>query len=175
MLGRVFSSSLGTILLIVLVSKVLIFSIGFVTTFFNEGPSDPLSIMRQFCRWDGPHYIDIARNWYVNTGEQCFFLVFFPLYPLLIRLTTFNWQYVNLSALLISNVSSIIAAIYPFKLVKLDFEEDVAKRSVFYMSFFPTAYFLCATYTESLFLALTISCVYYARYRKWHFSLSIHC
>ncbi|MGC8832347.1 MAG: hypothetical protein ACP5PQ_07190, partial [Thermoproteota archaeon] len=122
----------------------------------------------QFCHWDSPHYIDIAKNWYVNVGERRFFIVFFPLYPLLIRLTTFDWQYVNLSALVVSNVSSIIAAIYLLKLAKLDFEDDVAKRAVLYLSIFPTAYFLCAIYTEALFLALVVACVYYARLENWH-------
>ncbi|MEM2352146.1 MAG: hypothetical protein QXT26_07040 [Thermoproteota archaeon] len=167
-LGKEPSKSLKIILLTVLMSKASIFSLGFLTTYFNEGPSNPLSIlMRQFCRWDGPHYIDIARNWYVNVGERRFFIVFFPLYPLLIRLITFDWQYVNLSALLISNLGSTIAAIYLFKLVKLDSREDVARRSVTYLSVFPTAYFLCAVYTEGLFLALAVACLYYARLKKW--------
>ncbi|MCS7114440.1 MAG: mannosyltransferase family protein [Nitrososphaerota archaeon] len=149
-------------------SKVLIFSLGFAVTCLNEGPAPPLEIlMRQFSRWDSPHYIDIAKNWYVNVGEQRFFIVFFPLYPLLIRLTTFDWKYANLTALLISNVNSIIAAIYLFKLVKLDFEDEVAVRAVLYLCIFPTAYFLCAIYTESLFLALAIACIYYARLEKW--------
>lgn len=163
-----FSESFKKCFLIVLLSRALIFSLGFAATYFNEGPSPPLTVvMRQFCQWDSPHYIDIAKNWYVNVGEQRFFIVFFPLYPLLIRLTVFDWHYVNLSALLVSNISSIIATIYLFKLTKLDFKEDVAKRAVLYLSFFPTAYFLCAIYTEGLFLALAISCVYYARLEKW--------
>jgi Gpi18-like mannosyltransferase len=123
--------------------------------------------MRQFSRWDSSNYIDIAKNWYVNEGEQRFFIVFFPLYPVLIRLTTFNFEYINLSALLVSNVSSIFAAVYLFKLAKLDFDDDVAKKAVLYLSIFPTAYFLSAIYTEGLFLALVIASVYYARVEKW--------
>ena len=40
-------------------------------------------------------------------------------------------------------------------------------RSVIYFSVFPTAYFLHAAYTESLFLALTIASFYYARKERW--------
>jgi len=160
--------SIKSVLLIGLVTKILIFSLGFIMTYLNEGSSHPLSIvMSQFCRWDSPHYIDIAENWYVNVGEQRLFIVFLPLYPLLIRLTTFDSQFINLSALLVSNVSSIIAMVYLFKLAKLDFGEDVAKRSVLYLSLYPTAYFLCAIYTEGLFLALVMSCFYYARRGRW--------
>lgn len=92
--------------------KIFVFSLGFVVTCANEGVAPPLSIlMRQFDHWDSPHYIDIAKNGYVNEGEQRLLIVFFPLYPLLIRLTTFSFDYINLSALIVSNVSSIFAAI----------------------------------------------------------------
>lgn len=167
-MSKRFSNPFMEAILVALISKALIFSLGFAASYIIEGPSSPLAIlMRQFCRWDSPHYIDVAKYWYVNVGEQRFFIVFFPLYPLLIKLTTFDWQYANISALLISNVSSIIAVVYLFKLVKLDFEDDVAKRAVFYLSIFPTAYFLCAIYSEGLFLALVVACTYYARLEKW--------
>ena len=160
--------SIKPALLIGLVTKILIFSFGFIVSYLNEGSSHPLSIvMRQFCRWDSPHYLDIAENWYVNVGEQRLFIVFFPLYPLLIRLTTFDYRFINLSALLISNISSLIAMVYLFKLVELDFGEDVAKSSVLYLSVYPTAYFLCAIYTEGLFLALVTACFYHARRGRW--------
>jgi len=162
------SASLRDAILVGLMAKVLIFSLGFVVTYLNEGSAPPVSILlRQFCRWDGPHYIAIAKNWYVNAGEQRLFIVFLPLYPILIRLTTFDYRYINLSALLISNVSSVVAMVYLFKLAKLDFEDDVAKRAVIYLSVYPTAYFMCAIYTEGLFLALVTACFYYARLGKW--------
>jgi len=123
--------------------------------------------MQQFSQWDSPHYLDIAKNGYVNEGEQSFFIVFFPLYPLLTRLTTFSFDYINLSALLVSNVSSVLAAVYLFKLAQLEFNDDVAKKAVLYLSIFPTAYFLSAIYTEGLFFALIIASIYYARTEKW--------
>jgi hypothetical protein len=155
-------------ILIVLLAKFLVFSIGYATTYFNEGATEPLTIvMNQFNRWDAPHYVDIARNGYVNTGDQANFIVFFPLYPVLIRIVTFDFAYINLSALLISNVCSIVAFIYLFKLVKLDFDDGVAQKAVLFLSVFPTAYFLSAPYTEGLFFALVIASVYYARLAKW--------
>jgi len=160
--------SLKIVLLITLIVKVFIFSLGFAVSYMNEGAAPPLSIiMRQFSHWDSPHYIDIAKNGYVNEGDQAFFIVFFPLYPVLIRLITFNFEYINLSALIVSNVSSIFAAVYLFKLAQLEFGDDVAKKAVLYLSIFPTAYFLSAVYTEGLFFALVIASVYYARVGKW--------
>lgn len=161
--------SLRIAILIVLLAKVLVFSVGYATTYLNEGPAPPFQIMmNQFTRWDGPHYINIAKNWYVNQGEYRIFLAFLPLYPILIRLFTFDFNYINLSALLVSNISSIIGFSYLFNLVKLDFGDKVAKKAVLFLSIFPTAYFLSAPYTEGLFFAFLISSIYYARRAKWH-------
>jgi Gpi18-like mannosyltransferase len=49
----------------------------------------------------------------------------------------------------------------------LDYPEEASLRAVFFFSIFPTAYFLHAGYTESTFLALTISSFYYARKERW--------
>lgn len=157
------------ILIILFATKLLVFLLGFGANYImDDGRLSALSIlMDQFNRWDAPHYIHIAENWYASVGEPGLFIVFFPLYPILIRLTTFNHHYVNLSALIVSNVASIAAAILLFKLVRLDFKRDVAVRSVLYLSIFPTAYFLSAIYTESLFLALTIGCFYFGIRGKW--------
>jgi Gpi18-like mannosyltransferase len=104
----------------------------------------------------------------VFQGYQQDFIVFFPLYPALIRLTTFDFVYINLSALIVSNVGSGVAAVFLFKLAKLDFDEGIAKKAVLYLCVFPTAYFLSAIYSEGLFLALTIASFYFARTGKWY-------
>lgn len=122
--------------------------------------------MNQFSKWDSPHYIFIAQNGYVNEGDPANFIVFFPLYPLLVRLITFDFAYISLSGLIVSNLCSTIAVIYLFKLTKLDYNDTVAKIAVLYLSVFPTAYFLSAVYTESLFLSLAITSLFYARNAK---------
>ncbi len=118
---------------------------------------------------DSYHYLHIAQHWYDSNpaNDQYNFIVFFPLYPILIRLITFNFNYINLSALIVSNISSVIALIYLFKLTKLDFDDGVAQKAILFLSIFPTAYFLSVIYTEGLFLALIIASLYYARREKW--------
>jgi Gpi18-like mannosyltransferase len=164
--------SLKVAILIALIAKLAVFSIGYAaaytTALAHGGSTSPFQvIMNQFSKWDSPHYLFIAQNGYVNQGDPANFLVFFPLYPLLIRLITFDFAYINLSGLIISNISSIIAVIYLFKLAKLDYNDTVAKKAVLYLSVFPTAYFLSAVYTEGLFLAVVIASLYYARSAKW--------
>jgi hypothetical protein len=166
-LGRI-PSSMRIVILIIVLSKVLVSGLGYSVTYLAESPATPQSIlMNQIYHRDSRHYMSIVANGYVNQGENRVNIVFFPLYPFLTRLITFNSSFTNLSALLISNVSSIIAALYLFKLTKLDFNTNTAKRAVLYLCIFPTAFFLSAIYPEGLFLALTIGSFYYARTDRW--------
>jgi hypothetical protein len=160
-------------LLIFIAAKLLVFTIGYIVTYLNNGPAPPLSIMLgMFNRWDAPHYVDIAKNWYVSDPNLDAYnlIVFFPLYPILIHLFTVNLNYINLSALIISNASSLIAFLYLYRLTKLEFNEGVAVKAILFLSIFPTAYFLSAPYTEGLFFALVIASFYYARLGKWQFA-----
>jgi hypothetical protein len=160
------SSDAKLAILIVILAKVLVFSVGLAA---NHSASLD-TFFGMFNRWDAPHYLDIAQNWYVNTGDPANFIVFFPLYPILIRLITFNFDYINISALIVANVCSLIAFFYLYKLAKLEFDSKVAVKAVLFMSLFPTAYFLSAPYTEGLFFALVIASIYYARVGKWEIS-----
>jgi hypothetical protein len=177
MLDRI-PKSVKLAILIVVLAKVLVLGIGFVT--YAGSPEQPnpsvyTILTHQFARplvaQDGPHYLAIAQNWYDGNAshDASNFIVFFPLYPLLIRLAAVDLSYngVAAAAMVVSNVSSVIALIYLYKLAKLDFSDGVAQKAVLFLSIFPTAYFLSAPYTEGLFFALTISCLYYARLGKW--------
>jgi hypothetical protein len=170
--------SVKIIILIFVLAKLLIFGLGYIA--YASSPEQPqpstLTILtHQFARplapQDGPHYFDIAKNWYIGNPniDASNFIVFFPLYPILIRAITLNLSYNSLSAsaLIISNVCSLIALIFLYKLAKLDFDDSVALKAVLFLSIFPTAYFLSAPYTEGLFFALVISSLYFARLSKW--------
>jgi Gpi18-like mannosyltransferase len=167
--------SLKIAILIALIAKLAVFSIGYTSAYTTaiangDATNPPQLLMNQFAKWDSPHYMYIAQNGYTNQGDAANFIVFFPLYPFLVRLITFDFAYINLSGLIISNISSLIAVIYLFKLAKLDYSDSVAKKAVLFLSVFPTAYFLSAVFTESLFLALTIASLYYARNAKWAYT-----
>ncbi len=164
--------SLKVAVLVALVAKLAVFALGYATAYMsavNAGSStQPLGLfMGMFANWDAPHYMYIAQHWYTNQGDAANFIVFFPLYPVLIRLITFDFSYVNLSGLIVSNVASIVAVVYLFKLAKLDYSDSIAKKAVLFLCVFPTAYFMSAPYTEGLFLALVIASLYYARNAQW--------
>lgn len=121
-------------------------------------------------RWDSPHYIDIARNGYQSFGESALWIVFYPFYPFLIKLANVVFNSFDFSAIFISVFFSFIASIALYELTLLDFQKRVAMLAVWFMNIFPTAYFLQAGYTESLFLATSICSIY--AYRKNSYLLS---
>lgn len=130
---------------------------------------NPDSLISIWNVWDTQHYLNIAKYGYSSStaDQRNLLIVFFPLYPCCIKIFALVFKNYLLSALIVSNLAYTAAVFYLYKLVKIDFGEDDAFRSVIYISVFPTAYFLHAAYTESLFLALAISSFYYARKENW--------
>src|SRR3954465_6985311 len=93
-------------------------------------------------RWDAPHYLDIARMGYVRDGVEARWIVFYPLYPWLVRATSFVVRDELAAAFLVSTLASIAAGLLLYKLARLDNDEWVARAAVFFMFVFPTSYFL---------------------------------
>jgi hypothetical protein len=118
-------------------------------------------------RWDAQHYLDIARTGYVSQGVEARWIVFYPLYPWLVRAAAFVLRDELFSAFFVSGLASVAAGVLLYRLTRLDETEEVARASVFYMLIFPTAYFLHIGYTESLFLALALGAFAAARARCW--------
>ena len=118
-------------------------------------------------RWDAPHYLDIARMGYVSQGVEARWIVFYPLYPWLVRVAAFVLRDELLAAFFVSGVASVAAGVLLYRLARLDETEEAARASVFYLLVFPTAYFLHIGYTESLFLALALGAFAAARARCW--------
>jgi hypothetical protein len=71
------------------------------------------------------------------------------------------------AGLLISNVAALIAISYLYLLVRREFGRQIAASAVLFLSVFLTSFYLSAIYPESLFLALSIMCIYYARKHYW--------
>ena len=128
--------------------------------------SYPLSLLELWTKWDSRHYLKIAEYGYGHSGSTNL-IAFLPLYPYVTKLFSFIFQNYMLSALVVSNLSYAVAVYFLYELVKIDYEKEDAYRAVIYLSVFPTAYFLHAAYTESLFLALSIGSFYFARRERW--------
>lgn len=151
-------------------SRIAILTFGYLTQIlFTEKILDFVTSM-QYCwlKWDGLHYLNIAQNWYLTTGGEKYLIVFYPLYPILIKIV--NSTGINdffISGMIISNVCLIISAVFLYKLALLDFDHKTSMRSVKYLLIYPFSFCLNITYSDSLFLCLTLISFYLLRKKKW--------
>jgi Gpi18-like mannosyltransferase len=152
-----------TTLVLVLKGLVLFLAALGIQTLFDQNES----WRTLWTRWDASHYLSLAENGYTDTGDGRFSIVFYPLYPWLVRAVAFVWQSYFGAALLVSGAASVCAALLLRRLVELDHPAKVARLTVWFLFIFPTAYFLHIGYTESLFLALVVGCVLAARKQYW--------
>jgi len=150
-------------------SAVITFAFGFCAYLVIENKMPPEGWFDIWNRWDAVRYIEVAQLGYGGeaSGEHRFMIVFLPLYPLTVYLAHFlidNW---HAAAVVVSNLCCAGAFTYCFLLTEKEYGRRAAKVAVFYLSIFPTAYFLHIAYSESLFLLLTLGAFYYARQGRW--------
>ena len=145
--------------------KVLILSFG-VQAVASYVPSHP-NWLQIWDNWDASHYLRLAENGYVAAGDARVSLVFFPLYPWLVRLVAFVVQNYIAAALIVSGFASAATAVLLRRLACCDETEQVARNAVWFLLIFPTSFFLHVPYTESLFLALCLGCFLAARKSHW--------
>jgi Gpi18-like mannosyltransferase len=155
--------------------KVLVLILGVVSFLLlkNQATGSSLGWLTIWNRWDAVHYLNLAEHGYQSAGQDRFLLVFFPLYPWLVRLFAVVTQSYLVSAFLVSAIASIAAGILLFKLAILDEPVEYARRAALFMFIFPTSYFFHIGYTESLFMALVLGSFLAARRGNWVLAGSI--
>jgi Gpi18-like mannosyltransferase len=147
---------------------VLLYGVQAFVVWKNEWVGPFYNWLAIWNRWDAPHYLDIARGGYVAEGVEARWIVFFPLYPWLVRAAAVVLRDELLAAFFVSGLASVAAGLLLYRLARADGEpEEVARGAVFYLLVFPTAYFLHIGYNESLFLALALGSFLAARARSW--------
>jgi hypothetical protein len=134
----------------------------------DSGSAFPLVGVWQ--RWDACWYSKIATFGYEPFENS---VNFWPLLPLLMRLVSdvIGIGAVALSGLIVSGIAFIAAIQGLHRLVGRDYDSEVANRTILAISFFPTAFFFFAPFTESLFLALSVWTMIGARERRWTLAL----
>jgi len=141
----------------------------FISTFF---------LIDIWTRWDSNWYLTIIKQGYVPPADisaNFSNLVFFPLYPYLIRWLALpihvkaNSNSIYLAiGILLSNLCFLAAAYLLYKLVvELFHDETIAQRTLILLIAFPAGFFFSAFYTESLFLLLSVATVYAAWRKRW--------
>lgn len=118
-------------------------------------------------RWDARHLLDIAQNGYDGAVTTAQPEAFFPLFPLLARAVGALGTSPVIAGLIVSTVATVVALAYLHRMAEEEVGAGTGRRAALYLAFFPTAVFLVAPYTESLFLAGAIPAFYFARRRRW--------
>ena len=124
------------------------------------------SPINSHAKWDSFWYLGIAADGYEFRGyDKLSNIVFFPVYPLLIRLLTpalASDSVLITAGWLMSLVFLFLALWYLVKLVR-EFHKNLDPYlPIILLLIFPTAFFLNTVYTESIFLFFSIATFYYA-------------
>lgn len=118
---------------------------------------------------DSGKYLDISLNGYPSTlgPDKVSVWGYFPLYPLLMNLCgrIIGDNYV--AGIVVSNLCLVLAAVYFYRIARLDSDNSTALRVIKYLFIFPASFVLSGVFTESLFLLLLVMSFYYAKTGKW--------
>lgn len=161
------------LVLLTMIFHGLIMGIAFIA-YQAQNPEAGYSLIyeRMITAGDAPHYLYLAKEGYQSVGEKANLIVFYPLYPLVIRIVAkyFLFQNYELAGMVISQLGAGIAAVFLYKLVRLDHEEERAIETVFLFLTYPFMMFTMGVFTEGLFLALTAAALYYIRKHRWEWA-----
>jgi hypothetical protein len=120
-------------------------------------------------RWDVLWYERVAMagySWHPPPVQSD--VAFFPLYPLSMHvLSVLTTMPAYAAGLVVANLSFLGALYVVHRLVLVDFEGEVADRTVYYLGIFPTALFFFTAYSEALYLLCCAGCIYALRLRRW--------
>lgn len=115
---------------------------------------------------DGYYYKFIAENGYVSSGENVNAIVFYPLYPLLMRgLGTVLGGRTALAGMIVSQVCYGLSSVVLAELAKKECSHPGAVLAAYWL--YPFGFFCLGVFTEGLFLLLAILELYLIRERRW--------
>jgi hypothetical protein len=180
--------ALAAVLPLVISSRALVLLLGFVAVKVIGFP--PTTVARDTIwpdefinlpwRWDTGWYTSIALKGYAGTldlahldlrDEQS--IVFFPAYPLLMRLTATLMLAAHSdvvlvwSGVLVSWLAFTAAAVYTYRLTRELLGDSAAPAAVLFLAMYPFAVFYSTAYSESLFLLVNIAAFYHFRHRQF--------
>ena len=162
------------VLLVWLVSRAFFLVVGALGAALIEqaspggSPLEPPGTLGYWAHWDGGWYAAIAADGYFTPAATSFF----PLYPVLIWLGTSVGGGAAMWGIAISIAALLPALYFLYALFEELWDERAARAGLLAFAFFPSAFFLNAVYTESLFVMLTAGAIWALRVRR---SLLLGC
>ncbi len=124
----------------------------------------PNAFFAPLVRWDANFYVSLTRDGYPPQHDSPnHHLVFFPLYPLLLRAMSID---VFCAAFLLSNACTLAAALLIVRLGALRKPADGLRAAVFFLAS-PGAHFFTYPYSEALFAAALAAALLALRSEKF--------
>lgn len=156
------------ILCIFMLSKIILLGVYILaTTLYPEGV--------RMNAWDSLWYLSIVNEGYATAptvggiiGGQANW-AFFPLYPGTVRIikNIFNIS-AGTAGIIVSNVCTILLAYMGVKYIKITRYKEISTQMFLGLLFMgPYAIYLNVTYTEAMFMLLTICSLYNMKKEKW--------
>ena len=116
-----------------------------------------------WARWDSVFFVRIAEHGYDRASAA-----FFPLYPALVwGLGHVFFGHYVLAGVIVSLAATLGAFVLLHRLAEQQLGADGARRAVLYLAVFPTALFLQAVYSDSLFLLLVLGAFVLAERKRF--------
>ena len=166
--GRTASTARELLLaaLVTLASRLLLYALAYAL-YRLLGIGDKgffASLEPLWTHWDTRHYTGIALEGYTAVGDERLRLVFFPLYPMLMRLfSPLAGGNVFFGGLIVSLLCAAASGALLYDLCRMHFSRGTARLALAYFLLNPLSVFLCCAYTESLFICLTLAAVWLLR------------
>src|SRR3954451_11656848 len=158
----VWAAGAGAFALLGLSARATIFDPGAVTRPFGPGGN---ALVAPLARRDSVWYLAIANDGYPRDDVRR--AAFFPLYPLLVRAVDRVLGDPILAGALVSLVCFAIALVLLHRLTALELGAAAASPALWAIALYPGAVFFSAVYSEALYLALSVGCLYAARTGRW--------
>lgn len=173
-----------------IVTRLLLLWVAWFSPYFAPSTSYPtpqvaeqgfvythIRIIDVWARWDSGWYLSIVKNGYQASSDSHGQnnLAFFPLFPLLIKMAVSvvpaffrSDLLIIVAGILISNLCLLGSLWLLYQLtLKIYQNSQVAENSLWFLLMFPASFIFSCFYTDSLFLFLSLGCVYLLMEKKY--------
>ena len=117
---------------------------------------EPHGVLRYWSHWDGAWFARIAQHGYETENATAFF----PFFPLVLRGVHELGVPIATAGVVVSTLALLGTLFFLYELAQTVVGESAAKRATVAFAAFPTSFFLVASYSEALFLFLSVGCLW---------------
>jgi Gpi18-like mannosyltransferase len=120
------------------------------------------SSLEKLVKWDAHWYTYVAGH-----GYDAKSIVFFPFLIMIMKFLSALGLHIAFAGLLICNVFAFVSFWIMDLTFRLDFSKEQVHHSLLSYALMPTSFFLNSIYTESIFITLSLFCIYFIRRGQW--------